>query len=150
VVSRHPATLRQVTPALAMAGLSARRVIGPAFLPRSPRREFDLVILDLDVDLESPAGALVEATRLGCPGAPVVAVAGIDARTRLLEALAIEEVCAGLPKESAWGGSEGEPPLPGGVREYELARTLAGWAFSPATTRRNSSTSSGAPAASPK
>src|SRR5581483_6363962 len=85
VVCRHPATLRHLQQALGTAGLGMRQAIGPSFLPRSQRGEFELVLLDLDVDPEAPPPSLVAAVDLACPGTPVIAVAGIRTRTRLIE-----------------------------------------------------------------
>ncbi len=54
VVSRHPATLKHVAQALGVPRLGWRQAIGPAVLPRSSRGEFELVLLDLDLDATAP------------------------------------------------------------------------------------------------
>src|SRR3954467_394183 len=76
VVSRHPATLRQLAQSLGVAGLSMRQAIGPSFLPRSGRGEFEVIVVDLDIDPETPPTTIVEQVNAACPGTPVVAIAG--------------------------------------------------------------------------
>src|SRR5438270_6480611 len=88
VVSRHPATLRQLAQSLGVAGLSMRQAIGPSFLPRSARGEFEVIVVDLDIDPESPPTGIIDQVNAACPGTPVVAVAGINTRHRLVHALA--------------------------------------------------------------
>ncbi|HZS36658.1 MAG TPA: hypothetical protein VFF06_07530 [Polyangia bacterium] len=120
VVCRHPATLRHLQQALGTAGLGMRQAIGPSFLPRSQRGEFELVLLDLDVDPEAPPPSLVAAVDLACPGTPVIAVAGIRTRTRLIEALAAPQVVGIAPKLGTWLESASAPTVAEGPDEQEL------------------------------
>lgn len=102
VVSRHPATLRQVQQALGVAGLSMRQAIGPAFLPRSGRGEFEVVLVDLDLDPATPPQELVGAVAATCVDTPIVALAGVNTRQRLVQALRSEQVVGLMPKSGTW------------------------------------------------
>jgi hypothetical protein len=124
VVCRHPATQRAVTQALGVAGLGVRQVISPQLLPRSSRGEFELVVLDLDLDPHADATRLVDAVGVGCPDTPVVCLAGVSARMRLVEALERPTVAALLPKLGSWLDAPGGPPVNDGPDEQELALTL--------------------------
>jgi hypothetical protein len=128
VVCRHPATQRSVAQALGVAGLGARQVVAPQLLPRSSRGEFELVVLDLDLDPQTEPGRLVDAVGAACPDAPVVCLAGINARTRLVEALDRPTVAALLPKLGSWleppAGAPASFNLSDGPDEQELAVTL--------------------------
>src|SRR6266567_586545 len=98
VVSRHPATLRQLAQSLGVAGLSMRQAIGPSFLPRTGHGEFEVVVIDLDIDPDAPPTGIIDQVNAACPGTPVVAVAGINTRQRLVQALANESVTGVQPK----------------------------------------------------
>src|SRR3954470_14795891 len=102
VVSRHPATLRQIAQALGVAGLGMRQAIGPSFLPRTTRGEFEAVIVDLDIDPEAPPATILEQVLVACPATPIVAIAGINARQRLVQALSADTVTAIVPKLGSW------------------------------------------------
>src|SRR6478609_9693298 len=102
VVSRHPATLRQIAQSLGVAGMAMRQAIGPSFLPRSARGEFEAVVVDLDIDPEAPPTGIIDQVNAACPGAPVVAVAGINTRHRLVQALGNPTVTALQPKLGTW------------------------------------------------
>jgi CheY-like chemotaxis protein len=104
VVSRHPATLKHVAQALAVASLTGRQAIGPAFLPRSGPGEFDLALLDLDVDAAQLPHELCAQVAAALPDTPIVVVAGNQARHRLLQALAFENVVGVVPKPTLAGG----------------------------------------------
>lgn len=125
VVSRHPATLRQVAQALGVAGMSMRQAIGPSFLPRSGRGEFEVVLLDLDIDPDATPQSLVEAVVAACPETPVVAVAGINTRHRLIQALSVTSVVGLVPKTGTWteSASTGQP-VSEGPDEQELGTAL--------------------------
>src|SRR3954452_23428101 len=128
VVSRHPATLRQIAQALGVAGLVMRQAIGPSFLPRSTRGEFEAVIVDLDIDPETPPAAIIEQVLVACPAAPIIAVAGINPRQRLVQALSSAPVTAIVPKLGSWVESTpATSPAPSaseGTDEQELGVAL--------------------------
>lgn len=102
VVSRHPATLKHAAQALAVARLGSRQVIGPSFLPRSAPGEFELVLLDLDVDPATPSPELCAQVATACAGTPIVVVAGVNARHRLVQALGHAAVVGLVPKLGSW------------------------------------------------
>jgi hypothetical protein len=121
VVSRHPATLRQLAQSLGVAGLSMRQAIGPSFLPRSARGEFEVVVLDLDIDAEAPPPSLVEAVSAACPDTPVVTIAGLNTRHRLVQSLAAPAVMGIAPKLGTWlEAVSGTQPAAEGADEQEL------------------------------
>jgi hypothetical protein len=102
VVCRHPASLRPIIQALGVAGLTVRKTVGPAFLPRSQPGEFEAVLLDLDLEPQTPALELVESVSALCPGTPLVVLAGLDTKRRLVEALAHPSVTYLCPKLGCW------------------------------------------------
>jgi hypothetical protein len=108
VVSRHPATLKHVSQALAVASLSARQAIGPSFLPRTAPGEFALVLLDLDIDAAAAPLELCAQVAAACHDTPIVAVAGTNARLRLVQALTHSNVVGLVPKPTV-GGNEAAP-----------------------------------------
>src|SRR3954468_16427667 len=131
VVSRHPATLRQIAQSLGVAGMAMRQAIGPSFLPRSTRGEFEAVIVDLDIDPETPPTTLIDQVLVACPAAPIIAVAGINTRQRLVQALAAPQVTATAPKLGSWvensAATPGAPGVPNGydgTDEQELGVAL--------------------------
>jgi CheY-like chemotaxis protein len=103
-VSRHPATLKHVSQALAVASLSARQAIGPAFLPRSAPGEFDVALLDLDIDPAANPPDLCAQVAAALKDTPIVVVAGTNARHRLIQALAHPSVVGLVPKPSTGAG----------------------------------------------
>ncbi len=113
VVSRHPATLRQIQQALGVAGLGMRQAIGPSFLPKSAKGEFEAVVLDLDIDPTTQPSVLVEAVAAACPETPVIAVAGVNTRHRLIQALAQAPVIGLQPKVGSWNEPGPVPSLAG-------------------------------------
>ncbi len=123
IVSRHPATLKHVQQALAVANLSNRQAIGPSFLPRSAPGEFQLVLLDLDIDPAAPSVELCAQVAAACKGTPIVAVAGLNARHRLVQALGHPDVVGIVPKLGAWTESATEAKLEG-PDEQELGVLL--------------------------
>ena len=84
-----------------MASLSSRQAIGPSFLPRSERGEFDVILLDLDLDPKAAPADLCAQVAAVCRDTPIVALAGVDARQRLMQALAHEAVVSLVPKPGA-------------------------------------------------
>ena len=125
VVSRHPATLRQLAQSLGVAGLAMRQAIGPSFLPRSQRGEFEVVILDADIDPDTPTPALVDAVSLQVPDTPVIVVAGVNTRHRLIQALSSEKVVGLCPKVGTWVESiSTATPVSEGPDEQELGAAL--------------------------
>ena len=102
IVSRHPSTLKHVAQSLAVANLSSRQAIGPSFLPRSAPGEFELVILDLDIDPQTPPPDLCAQVGLACKDTPIIVLAGLNARHRLVQALAHPDVVGIVPKIGAW------------------------------------------------
>jgi hypothetical protein len=101
-VSRHPSTLKHVAQALAVANLSSRQAIGPSFLPRSARGEFELVLLDLDIDPATSPPELCAQVGAACKDTPIVVLAGVNARHRLVQSLAHPDVVGVMPKIGAW------------------------------------------------
>jgi hypothetical protein len=102
VVSRHPSTLKHVAQALGVANLSSRQAIGPSFLPRSAPGEFEVVLLDVDIDPATPATDLCTQVSSACRGTPIVVLAGVNARHRLVQSLAHPDVVGVVPKLGAW------------------------------------------------
>src|SRR5262245_23807600 len=105
VVSRHPATLKHVAQALAVANMTSRPAIGPSFLPRTAPGEFEVVLLDLDIDPTTAPSDLCAQVAAACRGTPIVVLAGVNARHRLVQALAHADVVGVVPKLGAWGES---------------------------------------------
>lgn len=85
-----------------MANLSARQAIGPAFLPRASPGEFELVILDLDIDPATPPAELCAQVAAVCKNTPILVLAGINARHRLVQSWAHPDVVGAVPKLGAW------------------------------------------------
>jgi hypothetical protein len=102
VVSRHPATLRHVAQSLGVAGLTSRQAIGPSFLPRSGKGEFEVVLLDLDIDTGAAPADLCESVAAACPDTPIVTMAGLNTRHRLAQSLAHPLVAGIVPKLGTW------------------------------------------------
>lgn len=104
-MSRHPATLKHTAQALAVARLAGRQAIGPSFLPRSAPGEFEVVLLDLDIDPATPSTELFAQVAAACAGTPIVVLAGVNARHRLVQALGHPDVAGLVPKLGAWAES---------------------------------------------
>jgi hypothetical protein len=125
VVSRHPATLRQLAQSLGVAGLAMRQAIGPSFLPRSTRGEFEVVVVDLDIDPETPPATLIDQVNVACPETPVVVIAGINTRHRLVQSLTNPSVTGLHPKVGTWIESVAGSAAPSdGPDEQELGVAL--------------------------
>jgi hypothetical protein len=102
IVSRHPSTLKHVQQALAVANLSSRQAIGPSFLPRSAPGEFGVVLLDLDIDPDTAPVELCEQVAAACKNTPIIVIAGLSARHRLVQSWAHPDVIGAVPKMGAW------------------------------------------------
>ncbi len=102
IVARHPSTLKHVAQSFAVANLSPRQAIGPSFLPRSAPGEFELVLLDLDIDPSTPPIELCAQVATACKDTPIIVVAGLNARHRLVQSLAHPGVVGIVPKIGAW------------------------------------------------
>src|SRR5438445_12529218 len=121
VVCRHPTTLRAVTQALGAAGLGLRQAIAPGMLPRSQRGEFEAVLLDLDVDAAAAPASMVQAVAGACPDTPIICLAGVAARQRLVESLGHRAVMSIVPKLGSWVEPAAAPPtVTDGPDEQEL------------------------------
>jgi hypothetical protein len=124
IVSRHPATLKHVGQALAVARLSSRQAIGPSFLPRSTPGEFGVVLLDLDVDAATPPPELCAQVAAACEGTPIIVLAGLDARHRLIQALGHPAVTGAIPKLGAWSEGPDQEAKMEGPDEQDLGLAL--------------------------
>jgi hypothetical protein len=112
IVSRHPATLKHVGQALAVARLSSRQAIGPSFLPRSSAGEFGVVLLDLDIEATAPPVEICAQVAAACADTPIMVLAGLDARRRLVQALGHPSVSGAIPKLGAWTEGPAEEAKP--------------------------------------
>src|SRR5258706_14241398 len=125
LVGRHPATLRYLQQSAAVAGLELRQVIGPSFLPKSAKGDFDVVVLDLDLDPNAPPAELVGTVTAAVAETPVVVLAGLRPRQRLVDALAAPEVVSLGPEIGTWLEQGPKPqPVAQGAAEPELAVPL--------------------------
>jgi hypothetical protein len=124
IVSRHPATLKHVGQALAVARLSSRQAIGPSFLPRTTAGEFGVVLLDLDIDVTTPPPELCAQVAAACEGTPIMALAGLQARQRLIQALGHPAVTGAIPKLGAWTEAPAEEAKIEGPDEQDLGLAL--------------------------
>lgn len=102
MVSRHPATIRRVAQSLGAVGLGVTHALSPPALPRTNPGDFRVAVLDLDIDPAAHPAALVEAMAAACRGSYLVVVAGLEARRRLIGALAAPEVRHVVPKLGSW------------------------------------------------
>lgn len=124
MVSRHPATLKHVAQALAVARLSSRQAIGPSFLPRTAPGEFEVVLLDLDIDVGTPPAELCAQVTAACPRTNIIVLAGINARHRLVQSLAHPDVTGLVPKIGGWTESTGADTKLEGPDEQLLGLAL--------------------------
>jgi hypothetical protein len=122
LVSRHAPTCRRVTQSLGAVGLRVQSAPLPSELPIAGLSDVAAVLVDLDVDPSLAPALLVQEARRGYPEAPVVAVAGIEARARLLDALCEAGVDHVLPKRGAQAGNlpRGGLPVLDGPFEHDL------------------------------
>jgi len=124
IVSRHASTLKHVTQALAVANLSSRQAIGPSFLPRSAPGEFELVLLDLDIDPATAPTELCAQVAAACKNTPILVLAGVNARHRLVQSLAHPDVVGCMPKLGAWSETATSDAKLEGPDEQELGLAL--------------------------
>jgi hypothetical protein len=123
LVSRHGPTCRRVAQSLGAAGVHVHTSPFPSELPVDELGEVVALLVDLDVAAgESPAALIAEA-RGRYPDAPLMATAGVEARTRLLDALCESDVNHVIPKRGALTLPRGGVPVLGsleGPDEHDL------------------------------
>jgi hypothetical protein len=123
LVSKHGPTCRRVAQSLGAAGLQVRAAPFPSELPIPDLADVAALLVDLDVAPNTPAVDLISEARAHYPTAPIFAVAGIDARARLIDALCHAEVNHVMPKRGAQTLPRGGVPLLGsleGPDEHDL------------------------------
>jgi hypothetical protein len=123
LLSRHGPTCRRVTQSLGAAGLQVRAAPFPHELPIGDLADVAAVLVDLDVDPNEPACKLVAEAQRAYPKVPIMAVAGIDARARMIDALCEADVSHVLPKRGALTLPRGGVPVLGsleGPDEHDL------------------------------
>jgi hypothetical protein len=112
-----------VAQSLGAAGLQVRAAPFPHELPIGDLADVAAVLVDLDVAPNEPAASLVAEARRAYPGIPIMAMAGIDARVRMIDALLEEDVHHVLPKKGALTLPRGGVPVLGsleGPEEHDL------------------------------
>lgn len=123
LVSKHGPTCRRVAQSLGAAGLQVRATPFPSELPIPDLADVSAVIVDLDVAPSDPPTVLVNEARQAYPGVTILAVAGIEARSRLIDALCEADVNHVVPKRGALTLPRGGMPLIGGLEgpdEHDL------------------------------
>ena len=123
LVSRHGPTCRRVAQSLGAAGLQVRAAPFPHELPIGDLADVAAVLVDLDVAPNEPAAKLVGEARRAYPGVDIMAMAGIDARVRMIDALCQADVSHVLPKRGALTLPRGGVPVLGsleGPDEHDL------------------------------
>jgi len=123
LVSKHGPTCRRVAQSLGAAGLQVRTTPFPSELPLPDVVDVAALLVDLDVSPADPPSVLVSEARQAYPGAPLLAVAGIDARSRLIDALCEADVNHVVPKRGALTLPRGGMPVLGsleGPDEHDL------------------------------
>jgi hypothetical protein len=98
VVTRHPATIRRVAQALGAIGVGVNHALSTAQMPRAAANELSVVVLDLDIDPHASPLALVAEVAEIYPSTPLVVVAGVHAKKRLLATLQAPQVRHVVPK----------------------------------------------------
>jgi hypothetical protein len=133
LVSRHGPTCRRVAQSLGAAGLHVRATQFPSELPIPELGEIAALVVDLDVSPSETPAALIAEARQHYRNVPLLAIAGIDARSRLIDALCEADVHHVLPKRGALSLPRGGIPVLGsldGPDEHDLfaavRRLLAG------------------------
>src|SRR3954462_4171252 len=84
LVSKHGPTCRRVAQSLGAAGLQVRATPFSSELPLADLSDVAALLVDLDVSPTDPPSALIAEARQAYPAVPLMAVAGIDARSRLI------------------------------------------------------------------
>jgi len=123
LVSRHGPTCRRVAQSLGAAGVLVHTSPFPSELPVDELGDVVALLVDLDVAAGEAAGALIAEARGRYPDAPLMATAGVEARTRLLDALCEADVNHVIPKRGALTLPRGGLPLIGsleGPDEHDL------------------------------
>jgi hypothetical protein len=123
LVSRHGPTCRRVAQSLGAAGLQVRAAPFPHELPIGDLADVASVLVDLDVAPNEPAAKLVAEAQRAYPEVPIMAMAGIDARARMIDALCEADVNHVLPKRGALTLPRGGVPVLGsleGPDEHDL------------------------------
>jgi hypothetical protein len=111
LLSRHAPTCRRVTQSLGAAGLEVRAAPFPRDLPIDALADVAAVLVDLDVSPDEPPARLIAEARRAYPAVPLLVVAGVDARARLLAALCEPDVDHVLPKRGAANLPRGGVPV---------------------------------------
>src|SRR4051812_35131141 len=101
LVSKHGPTCRRVAQSLGAAGLQVRTTPFPSELPIPDLADVAALLVDLDVAPSDSVSVLVGEARQAYPNTPIMAVAGIDARQRLIDALCEADVNHVVPKRGA-------------------------------------------------
>jgi len=123
LVSRHGPTCRRVAQSLGAAGLHVRAAPFPHELPIGDLADVAAVLVDLDVAPNETARRLVAEAQRAYPSVPIMAMAGIDARVRMIDALCEADVNHVLPKRGALTLPRGGVPVLGsleGPDEHDL------------------------------
>jgi hypothetical protein len=123
LVSKHGPTCRRVAQSLGAAGLQVRSTPFPSELPIADLADVAALLVDLDVSPTDPPSTLIGEARQAYPGTPILAVAGIDARQRLIDALCEADVHHVVPKRGALTLPRGGMPVLGsleGPDEHDL------------------------------
>lgn len=140
LVSKHGPTCRRVAQSLGAAGMQVRTTPFPSELPIQELENVAAVLVDLDVAPSDPPSILIAEARQAYPDVTILAIAGIDARTRLIDALCEAEVNHVVPKRGALTLPRGGMPVLGGLDgpdEHDLfaaAHRLIGGPESPGVT----------------
>jgi hypothetical protein len=95
----------------------------PSELPIEDLADVAALLVDLDVSPSDPPSVLLSEARQAYPSVPLLAVAGVDARSRLIDALCEADVNHVLPKRGALTLPRGGMPVIGsleGPEEHDL------------------------------
>jgi anti-sigma regulatory factor (Ser/Thr protein kinase) len=115
LVSKHGPTCRRVAQSLGAAGLQVKTTPFPSELPLAELSDVAAVLVDLDVSPADPPAVLIGEARQAYPNTDILAVAGIDARSRLIDALCETEVNHVVPKRGALTLPRGGMPVLGSL-----------------------------------
>jgi hypothetical protein len=123
LVSKHGPTCRRVAQSLGAAGLQVHTTPFPSELPIRELSDVAAMLVDLDVAPSEPPSMLIAEARHAYPDRPILTVAGIDARSRLIDALCEADVNHVVPKRGALTLPRGGMPVIGsleGPDEHDL------------------------------
>jgi hypothetical protein len=104
-----------VAQSLGAAGLHVRTAPFPSELPIAELSDVAALLVDLDVSPGDPPGVLISEARQAYPKVPLLAVAGIEARNRLIDALCEADVNHVMPKRGALTLPRGGMPVLGSL-----------------------------------